>query len=109
MQVATGHGRTARRFIPVTFTRLQRVTGTAAIVLLLTAASGCSPPAANFSQYPGFRDWYAAHPPAEVPPSEADRALLARYRPRLFVDRESEGPIGFYEDYVAEATLLGGD
>lgn len=78
-------------------------------LLLAAGAAGCSQSAANFSQYPGFRDWYAAHPPAESPPDETDRALLARYRPRLFVDRESEGPIGFYEDYVAEATLLRGD
>jgi hypothetical protein len=66
---------------------------------------GCGPPPPAFSQYPGFREWYAAHPPDERPPAPADRALLARYRPRLFLPDGSEGPISFYGDYVAHGTL----
>jgi hypothetical protein len=103
----------AAAFIPATRRRAGYLPRTAAagliLALLAAIAAGCSPSTANFSQHPGFREWYAAHPPAGALPTEADRALVTRYQPRLFVDRESEGPIGFYEDYVAEATLFRGD
>ena len=62
----------------------------------------------NFSQYPGFAEWYAAHPPSEQLPTAAEQALLARYRPRVFLPAGNEGPVDFYRDYVAEGQLFDG-
>jgi hypothetical protein len=72
---------------------------------ILSALVACTEPPANFSQHPSFREWYAAHPPREAPPTEAERALLARYRPRVFLPAGHEGPIAFYDDYIAQGTL----
>ena len=65
----------------------------------------------NFSQYPGFDAYFAANPPSEALSSEADRALLTRYRPRLFIGdaSETDPPIRFYEDYIAQGRLLARD
>jgi hypothetical protein len=75
-----------------------------AAALILAACDGDSP----FSQYPGFAEWYAAHPPSEQLPGAAEQALLARYRPRVFLPAGNEGPIDFYRDYVAEGQLFDG-
>lgn len=79
----------------------------AAFVLLPLIA--CSEPAATFSQYPGFRAWYAAHPPGDDLPGAADRLLLQHYRPRLFIPAGIEGPISFYDDYIAQGFLARAD
>ena len=75
------------------------------LVLLSALLAGCERRAVNFSQYPGFREWYSANPPTEAAASADDRALLERYRPRLFLPAGSEGPISFYEDYIAQGVL----
>jgi len=62
----------------------------------------------NFSQHPGFAEWYAAHPPDEGLPSAAERALLARHRPRVFLPDGHAGPIDFYRDYIAQGRLYDG-
>lgn len=71
------------------------------------ALGGCGDGESNFSQYPGFTAYFAAHPPSAALPSDADRALLRRYRPRLFVPEGHEGPIHFNEDYIAQGRLIG--
>ena len=82
----------------------------AALVLALGGPlAGCSRPAVNFSQEPGFAAWYAAHPPSSTLPGAADQALLRRYQPRIFVAEGEDGPISFYDDYIAEGTLAHGD
>ena len=48
----------------------------------------------NFSQYPGFAEYFAAHPPAGAA-SEADRALARRHAPRFHLPSGHEGPIDF--------------
>ena len=68
---------------------------------VLLALLACSDEG-NFSQYPGFAAWYAANPPEDAPPDAAERALLERYRPRVFLPAGHVGPIDFYRDYVAE-------
>jgi hypothetical protein len=77
----------------------------AAAALLLVACGGDD---GNFSQYPGFAEWYAAHPPSEQLPTAAEQALLERYRPRVFLPAGNEGPIDFYRDYVAQGQLFDG-
>lgn len=78
---------------------------TALIAVLLL--SSCERPT-NFSQFPGFAEYFARNPPKTEPPSEADRALLRRYRPRLFVAEGFARPIRFYEDYIAQGRLTDG-
>ncbi len=82
-----------------------RLTLPVAAALLLAA---CGEEDGNFSQHPGFAEWYAAHPPSEQLPSAAEQALLARYRPRVFLPAGNEGPIDFYRDYIAEGQLFDG-
>lgn len=59
----------------------------------------------NFSQHPGFAEWYIANPPQHALPNPDERALLERYRPRVFLPQGHEGPIDFYRDYVAQGRL----
>ena len=62
----------------------------------------------NFSQYPGFVEYFAANPP---PPAAgaADRALARRHAPRFHLPARHEGPIDFYRDYIAHGHLVTGD
>ena len=60
----------------------------------------------NFSQRPGFAEYFTANPPSESLPDAADSALLHRYRPHLYIARGIEPPIRFYEDYIAQGRLL---
>lgn len=62
----------------------------------------------NFSQEPGFTEWYAAHPPSAALPSPYQQALLARFMPRVFLPEGHEGPIDFYRDYIGQGRLLDG-
>jgi hypothetical protein len=88
------------------------VTPTPAALLLVTvvigAAAGCESRPGNFSQYPGFAAYFAAHPPAHELPSATDSDLLRRYRPRLWLPAGHPGPIDFYVDYIAAGRLTDG-
>lgn len=63
----------------------------------------------NFSQYPGFAEWYAANPPSDALPSAEEQALLTKYAPRFFLEKGQTGFIDFYADYVAKGTLRSED
>lgn len=76
------------------------VAGIAAI-----GAAGGRDPDPNFSQYPGFATYYAAHPPATTVPATADQDLAQRFRPRLCLPADHHGPIDFYADYIAHGVL----
>jgi len=62
----------------------------------------------NFSQYPGFAGYFADDPPATTRPNMEQRALLKRYRPRIWVPEDHPGPIDFYRDYIAHGSLFDG-
>jgi hypothetical protein len=79
--------------------------GAAPVLVAALALAACSDDSGNFSQEPGFAAWYAAHPPAGSEPTPAERALLERYRPRIFLPEGHPGPIDFYRDYIAHGTL----
>jgi hypothetical protein len=79
--------------------------GAAAVLAALLALAACSDEAGNFSQHPGFAEWYAAHPPGRSLPTAAERALLERYQPRVFLPAGHPGPIDFYRDYIAAGAL----
>lgn len=78
-------------------------------MLCAIALSACGTPEANFSQYPGFAEYFAAHPRSEHAAAAAERALLRRYKPRLFVGPDQDGPIRFYGDYIANGALYDSD
>jgi len=79
--------------------------GTLATLLAGAIALGGCSGAETFAQYPGFAEWFAAHPPNPEPADAAGRALLQRYRPRLYVPAGASGPLDFYRDYIAHGTL----
>ncbi len=82
------------------------------LIAILCAAAvamkSCAIPDRNFSQYDGFKEHFAAYPPASDLPNRRDKVLLQRHRPRLFLPVGHEGPISFYADYIAQGTLLDG-
>lgn len=59
----------------------------------------------NFSQFPGFEAYLRANPPSDDVPTAADRELLARYKPRLFLSAGGDRPLDFYADYIAHGWL----
>lgn len=63
----------------------------------------------SFSQYPGFAEYFAAHPRSPELPGAAAQQMLARCRPRLWVGPDQEGPLSFYDDYIAHGRLQAGD
>lgn len=78
--------------------------GMAALAALGTMSGVCLA-ADNFSQHPGFSTHFETYPPASRPAGPHDRALLRRYRPRLWVGPGQDAPIGFYADYIAHGRL----
>ena len=80
--------------------------GVALTAVALLAA--CTPALGNFSQYPGFAEWYAAHPPASELPAAAEQALLERYLPRFYLAEGEPPPIDFYADYIGHGRLRDG-
>jgi hypothetical protein len=70
--------------------------------------AGCSAAPTNFSQYPGFTAFYAAHPRRNAPADAADQALLSRFRPRFYLPPGHTGAIDFYADYIAHGRLVDG-
>ena len=77
--------------------------------LLLTCASAqAAAEDRNFSQYPGFAEYFAANPPVAAA-SPADQALARRHAPRFHLPAGHEGPIDFYRDYIAHGYLVTGD
>ena len=62
----------------------------------------------NFSQYPGFAEYFAANPPAGVA-GPSDQALARRHAPRFHLPAGHEGPIDFYRDYIAHGYLVTGE
>ena len=75
---------------------------------LVLVGSGLAAAESNFSQYPGFAEYFAENPPAGAA-GPSDRALLRRNAPRFHLPAGHEGPIDFYRDYVAHGYLVTGD
>lgn len=81
----------------------------AGLLIAVALAGYRDHPGTNFSQYPGFKSWFAAHPPPHEGPDGPDRVLLERYRPRFFLAPGQPGPIDFYRDYIAHGRLYDGN
>jgi hypothetical protein len=79
------------------------------LILLAMRLTGCKQDIVNFSQYPGFTEYFKANPPGHEPPDLRDQALLERYRPRFMMAEEQQKPIDFYRDYSAHGILRDGE
>ena len=78
-----------------------------AVLVMLCLVAGARADS-NFSQYPGFAEYFAANPRSDSPAGAADQALLHRHRPRFFLPRGHSGLISFYDDYIAQGVLTDG-
>ena len=83
-------------------------TGLLTWLILICTSAGVAAADRNFSQYPGFAEYFAANPPAPAA-GPADRALARRHAPRFHLPAGHEGPIDFYRDYIAHGYLVTGD
>ena len=75
---------------------------------LVLACVGAVAADRNFSQYPGFAEYFAENPPAGAAAPD-DRALARRHAPRFHLPAGHEGPIDFYRDYIAHGYLVTGN
>lgn len=80
----------------------------ALLLALAVGLAGCGNGRSNFSQEPGFAEYFAKHPPASTAAGPAEQALLRRYRPRFLLPPGHPGMIDFYLDYVPEGHLTDG-
>ena len=80
----------------------------ALLLALSVGLAGCGNGRSNFSQEPGFAEYFAKRPPASAPAGPAEQALLHRYRPRFLLPPGHPGMIDFYLDYVPEGHLTDG-
>jgi hypothetical protein len=71
--------------------------------------AACSDDQGNFSQFPGFAEWYRTTPPSEALPDTGARDLLEHYKPRVHLPEGHEGSLDFYRDYIGEGRLYGAD
>ena len=78
------------------------------LAALVVVGAGAAAAETNFSQYPGFAEFFAENPPAGAA-GESDRALLHRHAPRFHLSAGHEGPLDFYRDYIAHGYLVTGD
>jgi hypothetical protein len=69
---------------------------------------GCESSAHNFSQYPGFEEYFSSNPPSNELPNPKDRQLLHRFQPRFMLPQGQPEPIDFYKDYIASGVLTDG-
>ncbi len=80
----------------------------ALLLILSVGLAGCGNGETNFSQEPGFAEYFAKYPPASTPAGPAEQALLRKHRPRFLLPPGHPGMIDFYADYVPEGHLTDG-
>lgn len=80
----------------------------ALLLLLSVGLAGCGNGETNFSQEPGFAEYFAKYPPSSTPADPAGQALLRKHRPRFLLPPGHPGMIDFYADYVPEGYLTDG-
>ncbi len=85
--------------------------GYAALVCVLCCIillSACEQNARNFSQYPGFAEYFASNPRSNDLPTYEDRQMLRNFQPRFMLAEGQDRPVDFYRDYIANGTLNDG-
>ena len=74
----------------------------------LSACAGSSR-VGNFSQFPGFAEYFNDHPRRNSVATQTEQVLLHKHRPRFFLPDGHVGLVDFYDDYIANGTLTTGD
>ena len=74
-------------------------------IILIGLLVACSKSESNFSQLPGFKQYFAEHEPSGELPTAAEQALLDKYKPRVFLAKGQTPFINFYKDYIAHGAL----
>ena len=65
----------------------------------------CSRAEQQFSQLPGFIEYFKTHIPKDEIPDTSEQALLEQHRPKVYKAKEQAGPIDFYADYISTGRL----
>jgi len=87
---------------------MKRCPATHTLILLciaLTFLTGCSKNESSFAQLPGFKAYFDENTPSTSLPSPSDQALLAKFKPRVFLAKGQTPFIDFYADYIANGAL----
>ncbi len=75
------------------------------LVFSLYTLNACSGGSQNFSQFPGFSEYFAANTPNDQLPTADEIALLEKYKPTLYKAIDQREPIDFYKDYISHGEL----
>ena len=78
------------------------------LILFVSVLIGCGKDVDNFSQYPGFDEYFEANPPSHEPPGLREQSLIYHFRPRFMQGEGQPKPIDFYKDYIANGVLRDG-
>ena len=70
--------------------------------------SSCENNTGNFSQYPGFAEYFRNNPPSHDLPGPDDQQLLRHFQPRIMLAEGQQKPIDFYRDYISSGVLRNG-
>ena len=71
------------------------------LILMLQANFNCAGKYHTFADYPGFREYYGQRCVTPPPsPTEKDKELLQRFRPRFILPPGGSYPVDFYRDYL---------
>ncbi len=68
------------------------------------AIAGCAG-SESFTTWPGFTQYFERYPPNTELPDSEQFALLEKYKPRVFVGDQQQGPVDFYQQYIANGSL----
>jgi hypothetical protein len=80
----------------------------ALLLALSVGLAGCGNGRNNFSQEPGFAEYFEKSPPASTAAGPVEQALLRRHRPHFRLPPDHPGMIDFYVDYVPQGHLTDG-
>jgi hypothetical protein len=77
----------------------------ATTVLCSTVCLGACAGGESFATRSGFTQYFEQYPPATTLPDQRQHALLETYRPRIFKAANQQGPVDFYQQYIANGVL----
>ena len=90
-------------------TLVKRTTPLFGLLFSLMLFVGCSPNETSFTEAPEFKQYFAKNKPSQTLPTDTEQTLLAKFKPRIFMEKGQTSPIDFYADYIANGSLFVGD
>jgi len=76
------------------------------LIPLVAILSACANGEQNFSQFPGFSEYFQKNVPRTQAANATEKALLEKYKPKIFIASDQATPIDFYADYIGNGKLL---